>query len=59
MLRLSHELDLLDIVDSSKSITQAALAFFPIDKIRRSVDSTVKIDQSEGIAAPAIPEEGR
>ena len=26
---------------------------------RRSVDSTVKIDQSEGIAAPAIPEEGR
>ena len=39
MLRLSHELDLLDIVDSSKSITQAAFAFFPIDKIRRSVDS--------------------
>ena len=59
MLRLSHELDLLDIVDSSKSITQAALAFFPIDKIRRSVDSTVKIDQSDGITAPSIPEEGR
>ena len=48
-----------DIVDSSKSLTQAVLAIFPIDKIRRSVDSTVKIDQSEGIAAPAIPEEGR
>ena len=38
---------------------QAALAIFPIDKICRSADSTVKIDQSEGIAAPAIPEEGR
>ena len=38
------------------------LAIFLIDKIwgnLRSVDSTVKIDQSEGIAAPAIPEEGR
>ena len=48
--------------DSSKSLAQAALAIFLIDKIwgnRRSVDSTVKIDQLEGIAAPAIPEEGR
>ena len=48
--------------DSSKSLMQAAFAMFLIDKIwgnRRSVDSTVKIDQSEGIAAPAIPEEGR
>ena len=45
--------------DSSKSLAQAALAIFLIDKIRQSVDSTVKIDQSEGIAAPAIPEEGR
>ena len=53
--------------DSSKSLAQAALAqaalaIFLIDKIwgnRRSVGSTVKIDQSEGIAAPAIPEEGR
>ena len=49
-------------LDSSKSLAQAALAIFLIDKIwgnRWSVDSTVKIDQSEGIAAPAIPEEGR
>ena len=48
--------------DSSKLLAQATLAIFLIDKIwgnRRSVDSTVKIDQSEGIAAPAIPEEGR
>ena len=48
--------------DSSKSLAQATLAIFLIDKIwgnRWSVDSTVKIDQSEGIAAPAIPEEGR
>ena len=48
--------------DSSKSLAQAALAIFLIDKIWgncRSVDSTVKIDQLEGIAAPAIPEEGR
>ena len=48
--------------DSWKSLAQAALAIFLIDKIwdnRRNVDSTVKIDQSEGIAAPAIPEEGR
>ena len=47
--------------DSSRSLAQAALAIFLIDKIwgnRRSVDSTIKIDQSEGIAAPAIPEEG-
>ena len=48
--------------ESSKSLAQATLAIFLIDKIwgnRRSVDSTLKIDQSEGIAAPAIPEEGR
>ena len=45
--------------DSLKSLAQAALAIFLIDKIRRSVDSTVKIDQSEGKAVPAIPEEGR
>ena len=47
--------------DSSKSLVQATLAIFLINKIwgnRRSVDSTVKIDQSEGIAAPATPEEG-
>ena len=49
-------------LDSSKSLTQAALAIFLIDKIwgnSRSVNSTVKIDQSEGIAAPAIPEDRR
>ena len=48
-------------LDSLKSLAQAMLAIFLIDKIwgnHRSVDSTVKIDQSEGIAAPAIPEEG-
>ena len=45
--------------DSSKSLGQAAHAIFLIDKIWRSVDSIVKIGQSEGIAAPAIPEEGR
>ena len=48
--------------DSLKTLAQAALAIFLIDKIwgnRRSVDSIVKIDQSEGTAAPAIPEEGR
>ena len=47
--------------DSSKSLVQATLAIFLINKIwgnRRSVDSTVKIDQAEGIAAPATPEEG-
>ena len=46
--------------DSSKSLMQATLAIF-LNKIRgnrRSVDSTVKIDQSEGIATPAMPEEG-
>ena len=46
---------------SLKSLAQAALATFLIDKIWgncRSVDSTVKIDQSGGIAAPAMPEEG-
>ena len=37
---------------------QAALPIFLIDKIRRCVESTFKIGQSEGIAAPAIPEEG-
>ena len=40
-------------------LRKAALAIFLIDKIRRSADSTVKIDQSEVIAVPAIPEEGR
>ena len=49
-------------LDSSKSLTQAELIIILIDKIwgnRWSVDSAVKIDQSEGIAALAIPEEGR
>lgn len=43
--------------DSSKSLAQAARVIFLIDEIRRSVDSTVKIDQSEGIADPAILEQ--
>lgn len=40
-----------------ESCAHVALAIFLIDKIwgnRGSVDSTVKIDQSEGIATPAI-----
>ena len=45
--------------DSSKKLAHAVLDIFLIDKICQSVDSTVKIDQSEGIAAPAISEEGR
>ena len=41
---------------------QTALVIFLTDNKRgnrRSIESTVKINQSEGIAAPAKPEEGR